>query len=305
MRSDRTGGKLAAKMTAGFDQAEGLRRLLVSNQTQVITLVSGKQGVGRTSVTLNLASALAAAGKDVLVLDENPAPHNLTDSLGLFARYDLLDVAQGKCQIRDAILHGKDYAILPAARAMRALASLSPSAQQRMEAALSEVSGGADVVLVDAAMLAGQVVVSSSLAPGVRLLVVMDATASGITESYGLIKRLALENARLRFEVVVNKVADEKMARLVFDNMEKVARSNLAARLEYLGYVPLDDQMKRATQLARSVVEAYPAAISTQSYLALSQGVLRMTRHQDEMAGGVAQMMKNLIAQLVRTAVFP
>ncbi len=301
MRSDRTGGK----MTAGFDQAEGLRRLLVSNQTQVITLVSGKQGVGRTSVTLNLASALAAAGKDVLVLDENPAPHNLTDSLGLFARYDLLDVAQGKCQIRDAILHGKDYAILPAARAMRALASLSPSGQQRMEAALSEVSGGADVVLVDAAMLAGQVVVSSSLAPGVRLLVVMDATASGITESYGLIKRLALENARLRFEVVVNKVADEKMARLVFGNMEKVARSNLAARLEYLGCVPLDDQMKRATQLARSVVEAYPAAISTQSYLALSQGVLRMTLRQDEMAGGVAQMMKNLIAQLVRTAVFP
>jgi len=304
MRSDSAEGKLksSAKIAVGVDQAEGLRRLLVSNQTQVITLVSGKQGVGRTSVTLNLASALAGAGKDVLVLDENPAPHNLTDSLGLFARYDLLDVAQGKCQIRDAILQGKGYVILPASRALRALASLQASEQQSMEAALSEVSGGVDIVLVDAAMLAGHVI-SSSLAPGVRLLVVMDATASGITESYGLIKRLALENARLRFEVVVNKVADEKTARLVFGNMEKVARSNLAARLEYLGCIPLDEQMKRATQLARSVVEAYPAALSTQSYLALSQGVLQMTLHQDEMAGGIAQMMKNLIAQLARTAV--
>jgi len=295
--------KSRVRNVVGADQAEGLRRLLVGNQTQVITLVSGKQGVGRTSATLNLASALAGAGKDVLVLDENPAPHNLTDSLGLFARYDLLDVARGKCQIRDAILQGKGYAILPASRAMRALASLQPAEQQCMEAALSEVSAGVDIVLVDAAMLAGQSVVSSSLAPGVRLLVVMDATASGITESYGLIKRLALENARLRFEVVVNKVADEKTARLVFGNMEKVARSNLAARLEYLGCIPLDDKLKRATQLARSVVEAYPAAISTQSYLALSQGVLQMTLRQDEMAGGIAQMMKNLIAQLARTAV--
>lgn len=282
------------------DQAEGLRRMLVRNQIQVITLVAGKGGVGRTSATLNLAAALVNGGKDVLVLDENPAPHNLTDSLGLFARYDLLDVVQGRCQLRDAILPGKGYAILPTSRAMRALAKLNPAEQQRLENALAEASGGVDVMLVDAAMLAGQAAVSSSLAAGVRVLVVMEATASGITESYSLIKRLALDNARLRFEVVVNKVANEQMARLVFGNMEKVARSNLAARLDYLGCIPLDDRLKRATQLGRSVVEAYPAAISAKSYTALSQSVLQTTMQQDEMQGGISQMMKNLIRQLAR-----
>ena len=285
---------------SGVDQAEGLRRLLVRNQSQVITLVSGKVGVGRTSATLNLAAALASAGKDVLVLDENPAPNNLTDSLGLSLHHDLLDVARGKCQIREAVLSGKGYAILPTARAMRALASLSAAEQQCMEKALTEVSVGVDVMLVDAAILSGQSVVSSSLAPGVRLVVVMDATSTGITESYALIKRLALENARLRFEIVVNKVADEQVARRVFGNMEKVARSNLAARLEYLGCIPFDDKLKRATQLGRSVVEAYPAACSAKSYLALSHGILRMTLQQDEMEGGVAQMMKSLIRQLAR-----
>ncbi|MDD2720965.1 MAG: AAA family ATPase [Gallionella sp.] len=284
----------------GVDQAEGLRRLLIENRTQVVTLVSGKHGVGRTSATINLAAALAAAGKDVLVLDENPAPHNLTDSLGLVARYDFLDVVQGRCQIRDALLQGKGYAILPTARAMRALGNLNTSEQQCMEHALREVSGGVDVMLVDAAMLTGQSSVSSSLAPGVRLVVVTDATASGITESYGLIKRLALENARLRFEIVVNKVADEKVARLAFGNMEKVARSKLAARLEYLGCIPLDDKQKRATHLARSVVEAYPAASSATSYRALSQELLQMAVRQDEMEGGVSQMMKNLMNQLSR-----
>jgi flagellar biosynthesis protein FlhG len=282
------------------DQAEGLRRLLVCNQTQIITLVAGKQGVGRTSVTINLAAALAAGGRDVLVLDENPAPNNLTDGLGLFARFDLLDVVQGRCQLGDAVLSSHGYAVLPVARAMRALEKLNPIEQRCLENALSEVSNGVDVMLVDGAMLAGSSSVSASLASGVRLLVVMDATASGITESYSLIKRLALENARLRFEIVVNKVASEQVARLVFGNMEKVARSNLAARLEYLGCIPLDDRLKRATQLARSVVEAFPKADSAKACQQLSQSVLQMTMQQDEMEGGIAQMMKNLIKQLAR-----
>lgn len=280
------------------DQAEGLRRMLVCSQTQIITLVAGKGGLGRTSVTLNLAAALCSAGRDVLVLDENPAPHNLTDSLGVFARYDLLDVIQGRCQLVDALVRSKGYAILPVARLMRALKTLNSSEQQQLDNVLAEAGNGVDVMLVDAA--AGSTAVSSSLASGVRLLVVMDASTSGITESYALIKRLALENARLRFEVVVNKVANEETARLVFGNMEKVARRNLAARLEYLGYIPKDDRLKRATQLGRSVVDAFPAAASAKSCMALSQSVLQMTMQQDEMEGGISLMMKNLIRQLAR-----
>ena len=280
------------------DQAEGLRRMLVCSQTQIITLVAGKGGLGRTSVTLNLAAALCSAGRDVLVLDENPAPHNLTDSLGVFARYDLLDVIQGRCQLVDALVRSKGYAILPVARLMRALKTLNSSEQQQLDNVLAEAGNGVDVMLVDAA--AGSTAVSSSLASGVRLLVVMDASTSGITESYALIKRLALENARLRFEVVVNKVANEETARLVFGNMEKVARRNLAARLEYLGYIPKDDRLKRATQLGRSVVDAFPAAASAKSCMALSQSVLQMTMQQDEMEGGISRMMKNLIRQLAR-----
>ena len=280
------------------DQAEGLRRMLVSSQTQIITLVAGKSGLGRTSVTLNLAAALCNAGRDVLVLDENPAPHNLTDSLGMFVRHDLLDVIQGRCQLVDALVRSQGYAILPVARLMRALKTLNPFEQQQLENVLAEAGNGVDVMLVDAAMLTDQIVASSSLSSGVRVLVVMDASTSGITESYALIKRLALENARLRFEIVVNRVANEETARLVFGNMEKVARRNLAARLEYLGYIPKDERLKRATQLGRSVVEAFPAAASAKSCMALSQSVLQMTK--GEVEGGISLMMKNLIRQLAR-----
>jgi flagellar biosynthesis protein FlhG len=293
---------------AGIDQAEGLRRLLVRNRTQVVTVVAGKAGVGRTSVTVNLAAALARSGKDVLVLDENHAPDNLLDRLGLFAAHDLLDVAQGKCHPKQALLKTRGFAVLPAARAMHALANLSEGEQQRLEDALTGASNGMDVMLVDAAMpvlsraegLAGQAAVSSSLASGTTLLVVVDATASGITESYALIKRLALENARMQFGIVVNKVADERAARTVFDNMARVARSNLAARLEYLGCIPLDDRLKRATQLGRPVVEAFPAAASARSCLALSEKLLSLPLREEEAGSGVRDMVRSLLRQVAR-----
>ena len=283
---------------SSVDQAEGLRRLLVRNQAQVITVVGGKPGVGRTSATINLAAALTRSGKDVLVLDENRTPNNLLERLGLFARYDLLDVAQGKCEPRDAVLTTKGFSVLSTARAMGALAHLKQVEQQRLEKALTEMSSGVDVMLVDAAMLIGQAAVSSSLANGAALLVVVDITSSGITESYALIKRLALQNARLHFEIVVNKAIDEKAAMRVFENMAKVAQRNLAARLEYLGYIPPDDRLQRSVQLGRSVIDAFPTAVSAKSYMELSQKLLRLPLQQDETEGGISNVMKNLILQL-------
>ncbi|OGS90577.1 MAG: hypothetical protein A2Z95_00215 [Gallionellales bacterium GWA2_60_18] len=283
------------------DQAEGLRRLLVRNRTQVITVVSGKPGVGSTSVTINLAAALARSGKDVLVVDENNAPGNLSDRLGLTAGHDLLDVARGKCVPAEAVLAAKGYSVLPAARAMSALTALRQAEQERLEDALAEMGSGVDVVLVDAATLSAKSVhstVSSSLASGGALLVVADATASGITESYALIKRLALESARARFGVVVNRVTDAQAAKTAFENMAQVARLNLAAQLDCLGYIPQDDKLKRAMQLRRSVVEAFPAEPSAKAYQELAQKLLCLPPQHDEAEGSAHAIIRGLMKSL-------
>lgn len=297
----------------GMDQAEGLRRLLVLNQTQVITVVAGQAGVGRTNTTINLAAALARSGKDVLVLDENHGPDNLLDRMGLSAKHDLLDVAQEKCGLCEAVLTAKGFGILPTARAMHALAKLDQAGQQRLENALTEASDGVDVVLVDAAMpvpsqpgRSGKKAdaVSPSLASGGALLVVVEATPSGITESYALIKRLALKNARQQFGIAVNMAGNEQAALTVFENMAKVARRNLSVRLEYLGHIPPDERLECAMQLGRSVVEAFPAAAATKSYLELSQKLLCLPMQQDETEGGVSTIIQNLIRQVSRPAAF-
>ena len=207
----------------GMDQAEGLRRLLVFNRTQAIAVLAGKGGVGCTSVTINLAAALACSGKDVLVLDENHGPDNLPDSLGLSAKRDLLDVAEEECGLCDAVLTAQGFGILPAARARDAVAKLDRATQRRLENALAEASDSADIMLVDAAMtlssqVEGQAEVSPSLVSGAALLVIVEATPSGITESYALIKRLATKNACQQFWIAVNKAGSEQAAITVFEN---------------------------------------------------------------------------------------
>ena len=288
-------------------------------------MVAGKAGVGRTSATINLAAALASSGKNVLVLDENHAPNNLPTRLGLFAIHDLLDVAQGKCKLREAVLSNRGFRILPAARAMHALqrtegrpAILKHEEQQRLKNALTEASDGVNVMLVDTAMpalspstklgtdqvegLVGQATVLSSLVSGAALLVVVEATPSGITESYALIKRLATRNVRQQFEIVVNKAGNEKAAMTVFENMAKVTRRNLTAHLEYLGYIPFDDRLNYAAQLGKPVIEAFPAAASAKSYLKLSQKLLHLSRQQDEAEGGVSAAIQNLMKQVSQPA---
>jgi flagellar biosynthesis protein FlhG len=237
----------------------------------------------------------------------------------------LLDVVQERCRLDEAASNARGFPVLSIARAMRSLARLNQADQQRLENALTEVISGVDVLLMDAALPAlmespavrrdcqkaialprlighaegvlGQAGVSPGLASGVSLLVV-DPTSSGITDSYALIKRLAMENALLQFEIVVNKAPDEQAAMAVFDNMAKVARRNLAAHLEYLGYIPRDDRLRRANQLGMPVVEAFPTAVSAQSYLELAKKVLHLPRRQHEAGGGVRAIIQNLMCQV-------
>lgn len=168
-----------------------------------------------------------------------------------------------------------------------------------MEFALTEVGKEVDVMLVDAAMLAGQAAaVSSSLASGAALLLVVDATPAGITSSYAMIKRLALENSRFQFGIAVNKAVSEKAAMTVFENMAKVARSNLSARLEYMGFIPLDDRLRVAMQMRKPVMEAFPGAASAKAYLELAQNLLGLPARQYEAGGGVAAIVQSLMGQV-------
>src|SRR5512145_126922 len=101
------------------DQAAGLRRLLARSSSHVVTVVGARDGLGATSIVVNLAAVLGRAGKEVLVLDENLSHDNVANTLAFKVRHDMLHVAHGDKTWEDVILHGNEgVRVLPVARAI-------------------------------------------------------------------------------------------------------------------------------------------------------------------------------------------
>ncbi len=279
------------------DQAEGLRRLLARSAAQVVTVVGARSGLGATSVVVNLASAWARSGKDVLILDEHLTQNNVANTLALKPRYDLLNVIRGDKTLHEVMLRGSDgVQILPVARAMQALPKLGEAEREQLLEALTQAARGMDVVLVDAAAREGHSV-CANLSGDEPLLLVLNGTASGITESYAMLKQMALHNGRQTFDIVVNKVNDGREARAIFDNMAQLAWRNLQVRLEYMGYIPVDEKLQRATQLCRTVIEAFPRAQGSVAVGELAHNLMQAKSAADEEVNGLTRVMQRLIRQ--------
>lgn len=279
------------------DQAEGLRRLLARSAARVVTVVGARSGLGATSVAVNLAAVWARSGKEVLVLDEHLTQNNVANTLALKPRYDLLNVIRGDKSLREVLLRGSDgVQILPVARAMQALPKLGEAEREKLLDVLTQASRGMDMVLVDAAAREGHSV-CASLSGDEPLMLVLNGTASGITESYAMLKQMALQNGRLAFDIVVNKVQNELEARAIFDNMAQLARRNLQVRLEYMGYIPTDEKLKRATQLCRPVVEAFPGAQCSSAFAELARTLEGAGSMMDEELSGLQRVMQRMVRQ--------
>jgi flagellar biosynthesis protein FlhG len=241
------------------DQAEGLRRLLRSDCLRVIAVASGRPRVGKTTVVLNLASVLACRGKKVLVVDERPRRAQLERVLRSPPRYDLAEVIRGRKSLEEVIVDGPaGIRLLPAQDGLRHLADMPPHGQESLAAAFKQLAQSVDFVLVDPAPGVAPTALSLSLAAQEVLLLVTPDPQS-ITDTYALVKLLARDFARRKFHVIVNKTRTGIDAEAIYNNMAQAAGRYLNARLEYLGHVPFEDQVRQATKLGQAVLEAFPA----------------------------------------------
>jgi len=279
----------------GYDQAEGLRRLLLRPSLRVVTVLGARPGLGATSVVVNLAAAMAREGKQVLVLDENLAHDNVANALALKPRFDLLNAVRDHKPWREIMLHtATGVHVLPVARAMQALPGLGAVERERLLESLTAASWGMDVVLVDAA--ADGHSVCASLSGDEPLLLVLNATADGITESYALLKQLAARNGRQAFDIVVNKARNETEARTVFDNMAQVAQRHLQVQLKYLGNIPLDENFGHAARMHSPLVEILPGAPASCAFVGLACKLLQPAVKKDG-SNALNQLLQRLLQQ--------
>lgn len=263
---------------------------------RVIAVASGKGGVGKTSVSINLAAALVNAGQRTLLLDTDLGLANVDVMLGLSPRFTLADVFAGRCELRDTVLEGPNgLMVVPAASGKRHMTELTPQQHVGLVHAFSELDIAIDTMVVDnAAGIADGVLTFCQAAQDV-VVVVCDEPAS-VTDAYALIKVLSRERGVSRVQVLANQVGNGVEGRQLFEKLERVTARFLDVTLNYLGAVPRDEWLRRAVQRQESVVDAYP---SSPAALAFRDIARRSRQWQTPAAprGHVEFFLERLIAQ--------
>lgn len=255
------------------DQASGLRRMVKPQPVRVVTIASGKGGVGKTNVTVNLAIALASQGKKVTILDADLGLANIDIMLGLHSDKNLSHVMKGECDLDEILIDGPNgIKIIPASSGVKNMAEMSPAEHAGLVSAFSQLNHEIDFLLVDTAAGISDSVVSFSRAAQEVLIVVCDEPAS-ITDAYALIKLLSKEQDIFKFHVLANMVSGPQQGREVYDKLSKVSNRFLDVALEYLGHVPYDEHLQKAIKRQKSVVEAFPRSRSAQAFQTLSKKV--------------------------------
>ncbi len=228
--------------------------------TRVIAVTSGKGGVGKSTVAINLAIAMAQAGSRVTLLDADLGLANIDVLLGLSATRTLSDVLNGDCSLNDILLQGPaGVRIVPAASGVQHMADLGEAERVGLMRAFSELEGDMDVMIVDTAAGISANALQFCEASQEVLVVVCNNPAS-ITDAYATIKVLNQRTRRTRFRVLVNMVHSEAEAREIHQRLLVATDRFLEVALEYAGSIPYDRCVAQAARRRTSVVTGYPSS---------------------------------------------
>jgi len=251
-------------------QTSNLRRGANPGPVRVIAVTGGKGGVGKTSVAVNLATAIASQGRRVMLLDGDLGLANIDVFLGLSPRYTMAHVLNGERSLEEVILESpQGIQIVPGASGVADLANLPAAGYLGLVQAFSALSSRVDTLIVDTSAGISHGVTQFSQAAQHVLLVVCDEPAS-MTDAYALAKVLSRSHGVSRFNVLANMVRSPGEGTTLFDKLQRVASRFLDVTLEYVGEIPEDPYLRRSIREQRPVVAAFPACPASRAFKKLA-----------------------------------
>jgi flagellar biosynthesis protein FlhG len=242
----------------------------LSNPVQVIAVTGGKGGVGKTSVSVNLATALSASGRRVVLFDGDLGLANADVFLGLSPRYTLAHVISGERTLDEVLVTApQGFLVVPATSGAADLANMSASEHLGLVQAFSSLAARVDVLIVDTAAGIAHSVLQFSQAAQHVIVVICDEPAS-LTDAYALVKVLSRNHGVSRFRVVANQVRSAGSGQELFNRFERVTARFLDVMLEFAGEIPEDELLRRSVREQRPVFDAYPGSPAARAFKKLA-----------------------------------
>lgn len=289
-----------------MDQAEQLRILKAGQQqprplARVITVTSGKGGVGKSNTSINLAIQFRKMGKRVIILDADFGLANIEIMFGAVPRHNLCDlIYQGK-RITDIITWGPmEVGFISGGSGIAGMSNLNRDYLNYIIQNLSQLDTIADIIIVDTGAGISDAVLEFLVASG-EILLVTTPEPTSITDSYSLLKALNRHpryfSATTSVKVIANKVTDETEAKALFSKLEAVVVRYLRVPITYLGMVPQDQQLARAVMQQMPVSLENPRARSTLAYEALAAKLMNKELNMNLTKRGMAAFFSHIIGK--------
>lgn len=289
-----------------MDQAEQLRNIIKSNSqnakplARIITVTSGKGGVGKSNTSINLAVQLKRLGKRVIILDADFGLANIEIMFGTMPKFNLSDlIYQGK-NIRDIITWGPGgIGFISGGSGIAGLSNLSRDYLAYIIQNLSELDAIADVIIIDTAAGISDAVLEFLVASG-EILLVTTPEPTSITDSYSLLKALnnhpkfMRESTQIR--MVANRVETAEEGENLFHKLDTVVARYLRMKIQYLGSVPYDTQLSSAVMQQMPVSLQSPKSKSAHAYAEIAARLLNREQNTNQERHGMAAFLAHIVS---------
>jgi flagellar biosynthesis protein FlhG len=292
-----------------MDQAEKLRKMVKEQTTsrsvaRVITVTSGKGGVGKSSISVNLAIALSRLGNRVIILDADFGLANIEVMLGIRPIYSLADLMFRGKSLTDIITPGpENIGFISGGSGIQELTNLTKDQIVYLIQKLVELDERADIVIVDTgAGIADSVLEFVAASSEVILIATPEPTS--ITDAYALLKTLnrktdiSLEDTVIK--MVANRVDAFEDGKELYDKLSLVVSKFLNLKLEYLGALPQDATVSRAVMRQKPAIALFPNSQFSKTLVSFADILCKIEVDDLKSKKGIAQLFTNLLRSRIK-----
>jgi flagellar biosynthesis protein FlhG len=289
-----------------MDQAEQLRNVIKMNSpsqrplARIITVTSGKGGVGKSNTSINLACQFKKMGKRVIILDADFGLANIEIMFGTVPKHNRCDlIYQGK-SITDIITWGPmEIGFISGGSGIAGMSNLSKDYLNYIIQNLAQLDAIADIIIIDTGAGISDAVLDFLVASG-EVIVVSTPEPTSITDSYSLLKALnrhpRFSREESKIKVIANKVSNEEEGEAVFSKLSTVVSRYLKLSVSYLGAIPYDRHLEEAVMQQTPVSIQSPNAKSAVAYEKMAYALMDKEYDKSVVKRGMAAFFSHIVA---------
>ena len=291
-----------------MDQAEQLRNVIKKKSREasagcarVLTITSGKGGVGKSNVAVNMAVWLRRMERKVIIIDADLGLANVEVMFGAVPQYNLSDLIYRGKSIREIITKGPmDIGFISGGLGIAGLNNLSKDQIVYLVRSLAELNEMADVIIIDTGAGISDSVLEFVLASP-EILLVSTPEPSSLTDAYSLLKALyrnpIFSRDKTKINVIANKVTSIEEGDAVFSKLNSVVSQFLKGTIDFMGMIPQDQEMEHAVRSQKIVSIEKPSAEVSKAFQILTNNFINHKHETITMHKGIAQIIINFLAR--------